>query len=67
MTYTYRANVTMGATLEIKAESYDVAEELVEQFLALVSDDGRVSITSFDGMDAHIDSDDDPEDGWQSV
>jgi len=61
MTYTYRADVTMQVDLTIEAESYAVAEELIQQYLAPVSDDGRVSIHSNDGITLdNISSDDDP-------
>jgi hypothetical protein len=63
MTYTYRADVTMTVDLEVKAESYAVAQELIDQFLAPVSDDGRVTVNSNDGITVdYISSDDDPED-----
>jgi len=62
MTYTYRADVTMSVDLEVEAESYAVAEELIQQYLAPVSDDGRVSVHSNDGIDLqNISSDDDPD------
>ena len=61
MSYTYRADVSMQVDLEIEAESYAVAEELIQQYLAPVSDDGRVSINSNDGITLDsISSDDDP-------
>ena len=51
----------MQVDLMIEAESYAVAEELIQQYLAPVSDDGRVSIHSNDGIDLqNISSDDDP-------
>ena len=60
-TYTYRADVTMQVDLTIQAESYAVAEELIQQYLAPVSDDGRVSVHSNDGIELqNISSDDDP-------
>tara|TARA_Y100000310_G_scaffold186462_1_gene186625 strand:- start:686 stop:883 length:198 start_codon:yes stop_codon:yes gene_type:complete len=63
MSYTYRADVSMQVDLEIEAESYAVAEELIQQYLAPVSDDGRVSIHSNDGITLdNISSDDDPAD-----
>ena len=62
MPYTYKADVTMAIDLTIEAESYAVAEELIQQFLAPVSDDSRVSIHSNDGITLDfIASDDDPE------
>jgi len=62
MTHTYRADVTMQVDLTIEAESYAVAEELIQQYLAPISDDGRVSIHSNDGITLdNISSDDDPE------
>ena len=63
MTYTYRADVTMQVDLTVEAESYAVAQELIDQFLAPVSDDGRVTVNSNDGITVDdISSDDDPED-----
>ena len=63
MAYTYRADVTMTVDLEVKAESYAAAQELIDQFLAPVSDDGRVTVNSNDGITVDdISSDDDPED-----
>ena len=60
-TYTYRADVTMHVDLTRQAESYAVAEELIQQYLAPVSDDGRVSVHSNDGIELqNISSDDDP-------
>ena len=63
MTYSYRADVTMSIDLSIEAESYAVAEELISQYLAPVSDDRRVDIISNDGNTINIiESDDDPAD-----
>ena len=51
----------MQVDLTIQAESYAVAEELIQQYLAPVSDDGRVSVHSNDGIELqNISSDDDP-------
>ena len=61
MTYSYRADVTMTIDLTVEASSYAMAEELVQQYLAPVSDDGRVDILSNDGITVdQIESDDDP-------
>jgi len=61
MAYSYRADVSMSIDLQVEASSYDEALELIEQFLAPVSDDGRVSINSNDGITLDsISSDDDP-------
>ena len=61
MAYSYRADVSMAVDLQVEASSYDEALELIEQFLAPVSDDGRVSINSNDGITLDsISSDDDP-------
>ena len=61
MTYSYRADVTMTIDLTVEASSYAMAEELVQQYLAPVSDDGRVDILSNDGITVNqIESDDDP-------
>ena len=61
MTYSYRADVSMAIDLQVEASSYAEALELIEQFLAPVSDDGRVSINSNDGITLDsISSDDDP-------
>ena len=62
MSYTYAATATMTIDLQVDAESYAVAEELINQFLAPVSDDGRVDVISNDGIILEsIESDDDPE------
>ena len=59
MAYTYRANITMMVDVIVEAESYAVAEELINQFLAPVSDDGRVSVHSNDGIEVNsIESED---------
>ena len=61
MAYSYRADVSMSIDLQVEASSYDEALELIEQFLAPVSDDGRVSVNSNDGITLDsISSDDDP-------
>ena len=61
MAYSYRADISMAVELQVEASSYDEALELIEQFLAPVSDDGRVSINSNDGITLdNISSDDDP-------
>ena len=61
MAYSYRADVSMSIALQVEDSYYDEALELIEQFLAPVSDDGRVSINSNDGITLDsISSDDDP-------
>ena len=61
MAYTYRADVTMTVNVNVEAESYAVAEELIQQYLAPLSDNSKVSINSTDGIDFnYIESDDDP-------
>ena len=61
MSYAYRATVTMTVDLNIEAESYAVAEELVNQYLAPVSDNSKVDVISNDGITLEsIESDDDP-------
>ena len=61
MAYSYRADISMAVELQVEASSYDEALELIEQFLAPVSDDGRVSVNSNDGITLDsISSDDDP-------
>ena len=63
MTYSYRADVTMTIDMAIEASSYAMAEELVQQYLAPISDDSRVDILSNDGITVdRIESDDDPAD-----
>ena len=63
MTYSYRADVTMTIDIAIEASSYAMAEELVQQYLAPISDDSRVDILSNDGITVdRIESDDDPAD-----
>lgn len=60
MTYNYRADVTMSVNVDIQAESYAVAEGMVQQ-LAVDSDDKRMTINSTDQIDlSYIESDDDP-------
>jgi len=60
MTYNYRADVTMSVNVDIQAESYEVAEGMVQQ-LAVESDDKRMTINSTDQIDlSYIESDDDP-------
>lgn len=60
MTYNYRADVTMSVNVDIQAESYEVAEGMVQQ-LAVDSDDKRMTINSTDQIDlSYIESDDDP-------
>ena len=62
MSYTYKATATMTIDLNIEAESYAVAEELVNQYLAPVSDNSKVDVISNDGITIDdIFSDDDPE------
>ena len=62
MAYTYRADVTMTITVDVEANSFTMAEELIHQYLAPVSDDSRVDINSNDGIDLNnIQSDNDPE------
>ena len=63
MTYSYRADVTMTIDMAIEASSYAMAEELVQQYLAPISNDSRVDILSNDGITVdRIESDDDPAD-----
>ena len=63
MTYNYRADVTMTIDMAIEASSYAMAEELVQQYLAPVSDDSRVVILAPDSITVdQIESDDDPAD-----
>ena len=60
MTYNYRADVVMSVNVDIQAESYEVAEGMVQQ-LAVESDDKRMTINSTDQIDlSYIESDDDP-------
>ena len=68
MSYAYRADVTMQVDLEIEAESYAVAEELIQQYLAPVSDNSKVNVISNDGIILEsIESDDDPTDyDWKN-
>jgi len=61
MAYSYRADVNMAVDLQVEASSYDEALELIEQFLAPVSDDGRVSVHSNHGIEVNsIEREDDP-------
>ena len=50
MSYTYKATATMTVDLNIEAKSYAVAEELVNQYLAPVSDNSKVDVISNEGI-----------------
>ena len=53
----------MTIDMAIEASSYAMAEELVQQYLAPISDVSRVDILSNDGITVdRIESDDDPAD-----
>ena len=61
--YTYRVDVSLTATVEVKAESYDEATQLAEDSLNLESINDRVGFPSLDGVVVDsIESDDDQED-----
>lgn len=61
MSYTYRVDVDMRIDLNVEADSYAQAEELINQYLAPVSDKGIVDVLSNDGITVNsIESDDDP-------
>jgi len=49
---TIKADISIHLDIEIKAESYAVADELIQQFVTVVSDDKRID-TSF-GSDIQI-------------
>ena len=49
---TIKADITIRLDIEVKAESYAVADELIQQFVTVVSDDKRID-TSF-GSDIEI-------------
>jgi len=51
---TVKADISIRLDIEVKAESYDVAEELIQQFLYIGSDDKRVGVTS--GADIDVNS-----------
>jgi len=51
---TVRADISIRLDIEIKAESYDVANELIQQFLYVGSDDKRIDVTS--GADIEVTS-----------
>ena len=59
--YEYTIGISLTANVEVRAESYDVAIELVQQSLNLESLDNRVSMPSVDGITVDcIESNDDP-------
>lgn len=61
MMYTYRIEVSMTATVDVEAESYDKATQLAEDSLNLESINDRVGFPSLDGVVVDsIESDDDP-------
>jgi len=61
--YTYRIEVSMTATVDVEAESYDEATQLAEDSLNLESINDRVGFPSLDGVVVDsIESDDDPKD-----
>jgi hypothetical protein len=63
MMYTYRVEVSMTATVEVEAESYDEATQLAGDSLNLESIQDRVGFPETDGVVVdNIESDDDPED-----
>ena len=63
MMYTYRIEVSMTATVDVEAESYDGATQLAEDSLNLESINDRVGFPSLDGVVVDsIESDDDPKD-----
>ena len=59
MPYVYTVEVILRASVEVTAESADVASELAGQHLNLETDDNRVSFPSTDGVEVvEITSDD---------
>ena len=59
MTYVYTVEVIFRASVEVTAESADVAQELTQQHLSLEPDDDRVGFLSTDGVEVvEISSDD---------
>ena len=59
MTYVYTVEVIFRASVEVTADSPDVAQELTQQHLNLEPDDNRVSFPSTDGVEVvEITSDD---------
>ena len=40
-----KADISLRADIEVEAESYAVAEELINQFLAIESDDKRLDVS----------------------
>ena len=60
--FTYRADVTMSVDVVVQAASYEEAEELIDTYLAPISESSLVDIHSNDGIDIqNIESDDDPQ------
>ena len=52
---TIKADISVRLDIEVEAESWDVAEELIMQYIAVVSDDSRLD-TSFGISDFYIHS-----------
>ena len=58
-----KADISLRADIEVEAESYAVAEELINQFLAIESDDKRLDVSfGISQVDVHYMESDDIED-----
>ena len=58
-----KADISLRADIEVEAESYDVAEELINQFLAIESDDKRLDVSfGISQVDVHYMESDDIQD-----
>jgi hypothetical protein len=58
-----KADISLRADIEVEAESYAVAEELINQFLAIESDDKRLDVSfGISQVDVHYMESDDIQD-----
>ena len=60
---TVKADIVIRLDVEVEAESYAVAEELINQFIAIESDDKRLDVSfGISQVDVHYMESDDIED-----
>ena len=60
---TIKADISLRADIEVEAESYAVAEELINQFIAIESDDKRLDVSfGISQVDVHYMESDDIQD-----
>jgi len=58
-----KADVVLQMDVEVEAESYEVAEELINQFIAVESDDKRLDVSfGISQVDVHYMESDDIQD-----